>query len=113
SGSKSNNDTRDDINDHDVKYISNNENKYDDDNNYSNSSHFQHNFGMTIIEPLLLLTIYVIMSQPFVINFASHYVEQLNPSDDGSTPLSGILIYGIILVILFMVLRKIFQYKIQ
>lgn len=67
-------------------------------------------YGMMIIEPLLLLTIYVIMSQPFSINFASNYIESLNPTDDGNIPLIGIVIYGIILVALFLVLRKLISY---
>lgn len=73
---------------------------YDDDYNY----------GMIIIEPLLLLTIYVVLSQDFMIDFASRYIEQLNPVN-GGIPLSGIIIWGIVLVILFMSLRKIVQYK--
>jgi hypothetical protein len=70
-------------------------------------------YGMIIIEPLLLLTIYVIMSQPFAINLASYYIDQLNPNEDNCTPLSGIIIYGVIMVILFMVLRRVVEYKIN
>jgi hypothetical protein len=73
----------------------------------------QDGYGMMIIEPLLLLTIYVILSQPFAINFASYYIDQLNPNEDGAIPLSGIIIYGVILVIMFMVLRRVVEYKLQ
>jgi hypothetical protein len=77
------------------------------------SDMMQDGYGMMIIEPILLLTIYVILSQPFAINFTSHYIDQLNPGEDGAIPLSGIIIYGIILVIMFMVLRKLIEYKLQ
>ena len=72
----------------------------------------QDGYGMMIIEPLLLLTIYVILSQPFAINFASNYIDQLNPNEDGTISLMGIIIYGVILVLMFMVLRRIVEYKI-
>jgi hypothetical protein len=61
--------------------------------------------GLT--EFLLLLTLYVIMSQNFVLSFASTYIHQLNPTDEGVISMSGIIIYGIIMVVLFMVVRKI------
>ena len=73
----------------------------------------QNGYGMIIIEPLLLLTIYVILSQPFAISFASHYIDQLNPNEDSSIPLSGIIIYGVILVIMFLVLRKVVEWKLD
>lgn len=69
-------------------------------------------YGMMIIEPLLLLTIYVILSQPFVIGFASRYIDQLNPSDEGDIGLTGIIIYGIILVIMFLVLRMLIESRV-
>ena len=65
--------------------------------------------GMFIIEPLLLLTIFVIMSQPFVIDIASKNIDRLQQNEDGTIPLTGIIIYGIILVIIFMVFRRIIE----
>lgn len=62
---------------------------------------------MLLTEFILLLTLYVIMSQPFVVSFASSYIYQLNPTDDGDVKMSGIIIYGLILTIIFMILRKI------
>lgn len=61
-----------------------------------------------LTEFLLLLTLYVIMSQPFVVSFAASYIHQLNPTEeDGTISMSGIIIYGVILTIMFMVIRKI------
>lgn len=65
------------------------------------------------IEFLILLTLYVIMSQEFVIKFMANYIHQLNPSNDGTANLTGILIYGTILTILFIIFRKIIFYKLQ
>ena len=58
------------------------------------------------VEFLLLLSIYVVMSQPFIVSFASTYIQQLNPTDEGPT-LSGIIIYGLILTVMFIISRQI------
>ena len=58
-----------------------------------------------IVELLILLTIYVIMSQEFFISFTSKYVKYLKPQQDGTTSFIGVLIYGIILCVLYTVLR--------
>lgn len=60
-----------------------------------------------LIEPLILLTIYVILSQSNVIAFFAEYVGQLQPDADNYIPLSGVIIYGTILVFLFLVARQI------
>lgn len=60
----------------------------------------------TLTEFLLLLTLYVIMSQPFVVSMASGYIHQLNPTDEGTISMTGIIIYGLILTVMFMVVRK-------
>jgi hypothetical protein len=59
----------------------------------------------TILEPILLLTIYVIMSQPFVVTKASEILPYLNPDTSGTIPMIGIILYGSLMVMLFMVLR--------
>jgi len=61
----------------------------------------------TLTEILLLLTLYVIMSQPFVMGFASSYIHQLNPNEEGTISMTGIIIYGLILIVMFMVVRKV------
>lgn len=65
------------------------------------------NYGKLLVEPLILLTLYVILSQPFVVSLFSTYITHLNPTDDGSISMSGILIYGLILTLLFVVTRHI------
>jgi hypothetical protein len=58
------------------------------------------------LEFVILLSVYVVMSQPFVITFASQFIYQLTPTDEGGISFTGILLYGIVLTILFMVVRK-------
>lgn len=59
------------------------------------------------VEFLLLLTLYVVMSQPFIVSFASGYITQLNPDEEGAISMMGIIIYGLIMTIMFFVIRKI------
>jgi hypothetical protein len=56
-----------------------------------------------IKEPLLLLFIYFLLSQGFVKNLFGMYFKQINPNDDGQVSIFGILIYGTILTIIFMI----------
>lgn len=56
-------------------------------------------------DPLIILILYFILSQPIVFNSISKVVPQLIPTESGVSNL-GILIYGIILAVLFMVVRK-------
>ena len=65
------------------------------------------------IEFILLITVYVVMSQPFVISNLSKYIYQLHPTENGDVKLTGILVYGLILTILFIVLRSIVLKKIR
>lgn len=68
---------------------------------------FYNDYVNIFIEMLLLLTVYVVMSQPFVISNIAKYVHQLNPTENGVIKLTGIIIYGIILTSLFVVVRHI------
>lgn len=67
----------------------------------------ENNYVKSFVELLLLLTLYVVMSQPFVLSFMTNYIHQLNPNDEGVIGMSGIIIYGLILTILFFVIRRI------
>lgn len=57
-------------------------------------------------EPLLLLAVYLLMSQAAVRHVSSTYIKQLNPGPDGTVGFIGVLIYGIILVTIYFVLKK-------
>lgn len=67
----------------------------------------QTDYLKVVTEFLILLTLYVILSQPFIVSFASNYITQLNPDENGVVSLTGVIIYGMILTVMFMVLRKV------
>jgi hypothetical protein len=73
----------------------------------NSESHKVSDYVLPFFELIILLTIYVIMSQSFVVSFLSKYIAQLNPSDEGELKMSGIIIYGFIMAVLFLVIRKI------
>jgi hypothetical protein len=56
-------------------------------------------------EPMLLLTIYIILSLSFVKNFFGNYIRFINPDNNGDISIFGIIIYGSILSMLFFLLR--------
>jgi len=59
-----------------------------------------------IREPLLLLIIYIILSQPIVRETLGQYIQQLNPDMEGKVSFTGVLIYGIILATLYTVAKR-------
>ena len=58
-------------------------------------------------EPLLIVVVYVVLSQPMIRDAIGKYVPQIGCHEDGSPSLPGVLLYGIILAMLFMILKKI------
>jgi hypothetical protein len=61
-----------------------------------------HNFK----DPLILLVIYFILSQASVRQLFGKYITYINPNEEGIVSQAGIIIYGIILVVLFMIIKK-------
>lgn len=59
-------------------------------------------------ECLLLLIIYIILSQSFVKKTVGKYISYINSNSDGSHSIIGIIIYGTILALIFILFRKIF-----
>ncbi len=57
-------------------------------------------------EPLILVVLYVILSQAPVKNFIGTYVKQINVDDSGAVSFVGVVIYGIILATLFVLAKK-------
>lgn len=60
-----------------------------------------------IKEPILLLIIYLIMSQDFVKNNVAKYVSQIQPDNEGNIGFYGVFIYGIILVVTYSFFKRI------
>jgi hypothetical protein len=58
-------------------------------------------------EPLIILVLYIILSQALVKNTLSKYITQLNPDSDGKCSFTAVLIYGVILAVLFGIVKQI------
>jgi hypothetical protein len=57
-------------------------------------------------EPLIIVVLFVILSQPIIRDNIAKYVRQINPDMDGKVPFVGILIYGLIFAVLFTLAKK-------
>jgi uncharacterized protein YpuA (DUF1002 family) len=57
-------------------------------------------------EPLILVVLYVILSQDMVKNFFGKYIKQLNSEETGGIGFVGVVIYGIILAVLFVLAKR-------
>lgn len=98
------NEINDDISDLDDdeldKLISKN---YDKESNRSNK---KTKVPEMIRDPLTIVALYCILSMTIVKENIAKYVPQIEPGDDGQPRLSGIVIYGIILAILFVIVKN-------
>ena len=56
---------------------------------------------------LIILVIYVILSQNTVKTFVGKYINSINPGSDGTVSFLGIVIYGTLLAVLYVIIRKI------
>lgn len=52
-------------------------------------------------EPLVLILIFIILSNHDIKNFVGRYIKQINPDYTGRVPLVGVIIYGVIYASLF------------
>jgi hypothetical protein len=60
----------------------------------------------TLQEPLLLLLVFILLSQTVVKDTVGKYIKQINPDTDGKVSFVGILIYGVIFVVVFMLAKR-------
>jgi hypothetical protein len=79
----------------------NKENNKDDE-----SLHLFGDMSSNLRDPIIIFILYIILSQSSVIGFFGKYIKQLNPDDDGKFSFAAVVIYGIILVGLFIIIRK-------
>lgn len=84
--------------------------KYNDEkDDEKNDTNDKNNEDYSILsigkEMILIIIIYVILSQGFVRRSIANYVPQLNPNTDGVIPFTGYVIYGSLLAILFVFFR--------
>lgn len=57
-------------------------------------------------EPLVILILFIILSQPMIKDGIGKYITQINPDVEGKVGFTGIVIYGILLAILFGLVKK-------
>ena len=57
---------------------------------------------------LILFILYFVLSQEMIKDFFAKYFSSLNPDDEGKIGVQGVIIYGLVLTILFMVIKKFF-----
>jgi hypothetical protein len=65
---------------------------------------FDESFG--IKDFILLFSIYFILSQDMIKDLFSGYFTCLNPDDEGKVGVKGVIVYGLILTIIFMLSKK-------
>ena len=59
----------------------------------------------TLYDGILLLIIYLLMSQGFVKNFLGKYIKVINVNEEGIVPFLGVFTYGFIFVVVFLSIR--------
>lgn len=57
-------------------------------------------------EFIILFGVYFLLSQEMIKDLFAQYFTSLNPDDSGKVHVKGVIIYGLILTVLFMVLKK-------
>jgi hypothetical protein len=63
-------------------------------------------------DPLIILVSYVILSHPSVRDSITAHVKMLNPDNEGNIAFGGIVIYGSILALLFVLIKTVLlKYK--
>jgi hypothetical protein len=68
---------------------------------------FLQKMSQYLIDPIILLVIYVLMSQDFAKHLIGKYVQVINPDENGLIGIKGILAYGLVLVLLYNITRLI------
>jgi hypothetical protein len=59
----------------------------------------------TIFDGVVLLVIFILMSQGFVKNFVGKYVKIINVNAEGYVPFTGVVAYGVVFVLVFLSTR--------
>ena len=57
-------------------------------------------------EPLIILVLFIILSQPMVKDTMGKYIPQINPCEDGQVSFTGVVIYGVLFAVLFALVKK-------
>ena len=71
-----------------------------------NTVGFLSNIPTLLIDSIIIVVLFVILSQPFIRNTIGKYIKQINVRDDGTVSFAGILIYGVLLASLYSLTKK-------
>lgn len=76
------------------------------EHNTDNSLHLFSALPTNIREPIVILILFIILSQPGVKDTIGKYITSINPDADCKVSFTGVLIYGILLAGLFALVKK-------
>ena len=71
----------------------------------SKGSFFNFTIPEMIKDPILIWVIYMLMSQNFFKKLIGKYLTQINPNEEGVVTFSGVAIYGLVMVVLFTLIK--------
>jgi len=57
-------------------------------------------------DPIIIVLLYIILSQNFIKIFIGKYIKEINPSNNNNVSLIGVIIYGSILALFFVIIKK-------
>lgn len=57
-------------------------------------------------DPLVILVLFIILSQPVVKDTIGKYIPQINPGMEGQVSFTGVVIYGVLFAALFALVKK-------
>ena len=73
------------------------------------SNEFNYNIPEMLKDPVLIWLIYMLMSQNFFKNFVGKYLTSINPNEEGVVTVTGVAMYGLILVALYTLIKFILK----
>ena len=76
------------------------------DNNEEESYYSMIMNNINIKDFIIIFVLYFILSQEMIKDFFSNYFTSLNPDDEGKINVQGVIIYGLILAILFVIIQR-------
>lgn len=59
-----------------------------------------------LVDPLIILGLFVLLSHPAARTFIGDYIKQTRPGASGQVSMTGVIIYGILLATLFALIKK-------
>mgnify|MGYP001240701916 CR=1 FL=1 len=107
---KKNQDTNNNVNKRSVNNFDNNVDKHNfNEEIIEDTNEEVNNIPRTICEPILLLSIYFILSQKNIQLSLQRYLPILKPNDNGNFQQLSIIIYGLILTLFFYSMKNLLE----